>query len=168
MPSDDEDELAWIKKVDHEGNSYIVLNNLSSRTIKAGEQIMFFYGRYTNAYLLLNYGFCLRDNRFDQLDVYLDLKPRSLMAEDFVCLDYTKADEPGIKKVCLKADILNEKLMNYLRFYIQTEKRFYGPDHDIREPDDPEKARADVPLDAIDPTKVLEDCKSVKYIDEER
>lgn len=64
VPSEDE-KLAWVKDVDHTGNSYLVLVNHAGKTIKAGEQIMFYYGRFTNAYLLLNYGFCYRDNRFD-------------------------------------------------------------------------------------------------------
>jgi len=95
VPSE-EDEFAWISQIEHD-ESYLVLGNLSSRTIKAGEQIMFFYGRYTNAYLMINYGFCFRDNRYDQLDIYLNMKPKSFNAEDYVVLDYTREEEAGIE-----------------------------------------------------------------------
>ena len=64
VPSEDA-ELAWTKVVDHKNNSYLVLINQAGRTIKKGEQVMFYYGRYTNAYLMTNYGFCYRDNRYD-------------------------------------------------------------------------------------------------------
>ena len=57
---------------------------------------MFFYGRYTNAYLLVNYGFCYRENRYDQIDVFVDLKPRSVSPSDFVCLDWTRNEESNI------------------------------------------------------------------------
>ena len=36
VPSE-QDEFAWITEIDHFGNSYLVLSNLSSRTIKIGE-----------------------------------------------------------------------------------------------------------------------------------
>ena len=42
-------EMAWTKDVDHKNNSYLVLTNHAGRTIKAGEQIMFFYGRDNNS-----------------------------------------------------------------------------------------------------------------------
>lgn len=64
VPSED-DDMAWTKRIDHKGNSYLVLVNQAARTIKEGEQIMFYYGRYTSAYLLINYGFCYRDNKYD-------------------------------------------------------------------------------------------------------
>ena len=86
VPSENE-ELAWTKHVDHSGNSYLVLVNHAGRTIKAGEQIMFYYGRYTNAYLLQNYGFCYRDNRYDQYDVYLEMRPQSMTPPDILRFD---------------------------------------------------------------------------------
>ena len=54
---------------------------------------MFFYGRYTNAYLLLNYGFCYRDNRYDQIDVSLEMRPQSYSPEDIVCFDPEKFED---------------------------------------------------------------------------
>ena len=57
--------MAWLKAVDHSNNSYLVLVNQAGRTIKAGEQIMFFYGGYTNADLLMNYGFAYRENKYE-------------------------------------------------------------------------------------------------------
>lgn len=66
-----------MRNVDHDGKSFLCLVNLAGRTIKAGEQIMFFYGRYTNAYLMSNYGFSFKGNKYDQYDVFLELRPRS-------------------------------------------------------------------------------------------
>jgi len=70
VPTEDGD-LLWMKHVDHKDNTYLCLVNQSGKTIKKGDQIMFFYGKYTSPYLLLNYGFCYRDNRYDQVDVSL-------------------------------------------------------------------------------------------------
>ena len=123
MPSED-DEMLWTKEVDHENNSYLLLVNHSGRTMKAGEQIMFFYGRYTNAYLLVNYGFCYRDNKYDQIDVLLELKPPSLFPKDFVCFDFDR--DEGVQDVQLKSDILNSTLLCYCRLLVQTEKKFHG------------------------------------------
>ena len=83
---------------------------------------MFFYGRYTNAYLLLNYGFCYRDNRYDQIDVSLEMRPQSYNPEDIVCLDPER--EEDIQAVKLKTDALNMTLVHYLRLLIQTETLF--------------------------------------------
>lgn len=68
-------ELEWTTHVDHEGNSYLVMINHAGRSIKAGEQILFYYGGLTNPNLLINYGFCYRDNKYDQFDVLLDMRP---------------------------------------------------------------------------------------------
>ena len=91
VPSEDDDML-WTREVDHENNSYLLLVNHSGRTMKAGEQIMFFYGRYTNAYLLVNYGFCYRDNKYDQIDILLELKPPSLFPKDFITFDFEREE----------------------------------------------------------------------------
>ena len=77
---------------------------------------MFFYGRYTNAYLLLNYGFCYRDNRYDQIDVSLEMRPQSYSPEDIVCFDPEKFED--IQVVKLKTDNLNMTLVHYLRLLI--------------------------------------------------
>ena len=53
---------------------------------------MFFYGRYTNAYLLVNYGFCYRDNKYDQIDILLELKPASLFPKDFITFDFEREE----------------------------------------------------------------------------
>lgn len=79
---------------------------------------MFFYGRYTNSYLLVNYGFCFRDNRYDQIDIYLNMVPSTLDAANFVSLDHNLEEEAGIRRVHLKTDILGDDLMSYLRYYI--------------------------------------------------
>ena len=116
--------MLWTREVDHENNSYLLLVNHSGRTMKAGEQVMFFYGRYTNAYLLVNYGFCYRDNKYDQIDILLELKPLSLFPKDFITFDFER--EEGVQDVQLKSDILNSTLLCYCRLLVQTEKKFHG------------------------------------------
>ena len=54
---------------------------------------MFFYGKYTSPYLLLNYGFCYRDNRYDQVDVSLEMRPQSNSPEHVVCFDMDKSED---------------------------------------------------------------------------
>ena len=49
---------------------------------------MFFYGGYTNAYLLMNYGFAYRENKYEQFDVSLEMKPKSMQPSDIVNFDY--------------------------------------------------------------------------------
>ena len=83
---------------------------------------MFYYGRYTNAYLLINYGFCYRDNRYDQFDVSLEMRPASMRPQDIVCADWDQVE--GIQAVQLKADRYDNTLVCYLRLLIQTEKMF--------------------------------------------
>lgn len=85
-------EMAWTKDVDHKNNSYLVLTNHAGRTIKAGEQIMFFYGRDDNSQLLRDYGFCYRDNRFDHYEVSLKMKPSSFKPEDILSFDWEQMD----------------------------------------------------------------------------
>ena len=77
---------------------------------------MFYYGRYTNAYLLINYGFCYRDNKYDQFDVSLQMRPASILPEDILCFDYERAD--GIQAVTLKTDRLDNTMVCYLRLLI--------------------------------------------------
>jgi len=93
VASEEEENLTWTKEVKHKGNSNLVLVNQAGRTIKVGEQIMFFYGRYTNAYLMLNYGFCYRDNKYDQFDIRLEMKPASANPEDMLCFDDERFDD---------------------------------------------------------------------------
>lgn len=134
VPSKD-DELAWTQAVDHKNNSYLVLTNQAGRTIKAGEQIMFFYGRYTNAYLLMNYGFCYRDNKYDQFDISLEMRPASMVPEDILCFDWERTD--GIQAIYLKSDKLDNTLLCYLRLLVQTETMFQGDDE--KEDEDADK-----------------------------
>ena len=82
---------------------------------------MFFYGAQGNPYCLINYGFVYRDNKYDQYDVMLDMRPATLKAKDFVCLDHER--EIGIQTVHLKADIIDHTAMCYLRLLSQTERR---------------------------------------------
>ena len=87
---------------------------------------MFFYGRYTNANLMTDYGFCFRGNKYDQYDVSLELRPKSVKPADFITLEWWREDE--VKVVHLKVDILDETLMSFLRLLLSTTAQ---PGHDL-------------------------------------
>ena len=67
-------ELEWIEHTDRK-ETYFMLCNQRGTTIKKGEQIFYFYGRLTNAYLLIHYGFAYEGNRYDSVEINLEMKP---------------------------------------------------------------------------------------------
>ena len=94
-----------MEAVDHENNSYMVLTNHSSRTIKAGEQVMFFYRRRISSYLLMNYGFCTRDNRYNHFELVLITDPESMTPQDIVC--WEQDESKNVKEFWLKTEKLD-------------------------------------------------------------
>jgi len=85
---------------------------------------MHFYGGLTNPYLLINYGFCYRDNKFDQFDVWLDKHPDIISPSYFVCNDWQLLY--GSQVAHLKANVLSHLTMYYLRICVQTEIMIHG------------------------------------------
>ena len=127
---------------------------------------MFYYGNITNSYLLPNYGFVYRDNKYDQFDLMLDMRPAALnKPQDFICNDWNRVD--GIQMVHLKADILDHTTMCYLRLLIQTERQFCGENAG----DDSESTNTSqveiLPDEELDSTTALNFTK-VTSLDEER
>ena len=64
----------------------------------------------------MNYGFCYRDNRYDQFDISLEMRPVSMRPVDMLCFDYERVD--SIQAVTLKVDRLDNILLCYLRLLI--------------------------------------------------
>ena len=78
--------------------------------------------RYTNAYLLLNYGFSYRDNKYDQFDISLRMRPASQTPQDIVEWNWEKCTD--IQLVSLKVEKIDPTLICYLRLLIQAESMF--------------------------------------------
>lgn len=55
---------------EEEDDIYAVAYNVSERVIKAGEQVNLLYGKSTNRYLLMHYGFVLKNNVYDSVNFY--------------------------------------------------------------------------------------------------
>jgi hypothetical protein len=53
----DEENFAWYELRDKD--TYFVLNTMAKTVFKKDDQVFHCYGRRSNQYLLLNYGFCL-------------------------------------------------------------------------------------------------------------
>ena len=64
-------------------DAFLVVANNTERTIRKDEQVMFCYGRRTNYFLLLNYGFALPENRYNSLQFRLweTLSPKEKLAD---------------------------------------------------------------------------------------
>ena len=62
---DDEENFAWYDHKDNE--TYFVLCTKYKNIYQAGQQVFHCYGRRTNRFLLLNYGFCLNNNKYNSL-----------------------------------------------------------------------------------------------------
>ena len=62
---DDEENFAWYDHKDNE--TYFVLCTKYKNIYQPGQQVFHCYGRRTNRFLLLNYGFCLNNNKYNSL-----------------------------------------------------------------------------------------------------
>ena len=47
--------------------------NKERRTIEAGEQVFYNYGDHTNRYLLVQYGFCFPNNKYDTYELRMKI-----------------------------------------------------------------------------------------------
>ena len=111
---DEEKEFDWFKQQTHAPDSYFCQINRNRRTMQAGEELYISYGRRTNKFLLLNYGFCFPGNRYDSYEVCLrrDASTEQVEAHALVDLDWTCDD---VEKVRLKKDQICRTLVNFLR-----------------------------------------------------
>ena len=91
--SESEEEFKWFDPVREGEQTYFNLINNSRRTIETGEQIYYCYGNRTNKFLLLNYGFCFPNNRYDSFEFPLRLdismsNDREIFVPELVDLDW--------------------------------------------------------------------------------
>ena len=75
------------EKFDLKDSDYFILSTNSNQTFEEGEQIYNNYGESSNEYLLINYSFCLIDNKYDSTNVILTTKQADKFTANFV-LEY--------------------------------------------------------------------------------
>ena len=129
---DDEENFAWYDHKDNE--TYFVLCTKYKNIYQAGQQVFHCYGRRTNRFLLLNYGFCLNNNKYNSLSfrVWINfnwqeekkkeearkaaLEKGKKLKEDGTDSDESPDKDNQISKVIrLKRNRFNEELFAYLR-----------------------------------------------------
>jgi len=93
--------------------SYYVLINKSGRTIKQGQEVFYTYHDLPNRWLLFNYSFAFKDNKYDNIKVDLVEEPTSRKVEDLICFDQDKAGAG--ESVYLQNNRLDSELLNQLR-----------------------------------------------------
>jgi hypothetical protein len=72
-----EDFRAWLD-YDNDGPVYYAMGTKYKTSYKKGDQLFNCYGLRTNRFLLLNYGFCLRNNKYNSLGfkVFVNYQPK--------------------------------------------------------------------------------------------
>ena len=63
-----DEEFDWFNAQEHTDETFFTLVNKTRETIEAGEQVFYCYGNRTNKFLLLNYGFCFANNKYDSYE----------------------------------------------------------------------------------------------------
>lgn len=64
---DETEDYSWWRGIDDNRGVYFAMGTkFSSRYLK-GDQLFNCYGRRTNRFLLVNYGFCFRNNKYNSL-----------------------------------------------------------------------------------------------------
>ena len=112
---DDEENFVWLNSCDP--SAYLVLASKNKNLYEKDQQIFHCYGRRTNRFLLVNYGFVIDKNKYNSLSfrvwVNFDWKKRAEAGPDFVQPD---DDDAKISKIIrLKQNKLNEDIFAYLR-----------------------------------------------------
>ena len=112
-----ESDFKWWHFDDRQTSFVLTTKRLS--TYKRGEQIFNCYGRRSNKFILLYYGFCIATNQYDSLQVRIwrkiDKKDKTeeglsealLVSEDTLLKQYEEIDNLT-KKIRFKANRLNE------------------------------------------------------------
>jgi hypothetical protein len=74
-----EEDFLWIKEsikkdaIKFEKETYFTFVNEMRKPMPKGTQAWNCYGNRTNIFLLVNYGFCFQDNRYDSVKFYVRL-----------------------------------------------------------------------------------------------
>mmetsp|Transcript_16030 Transcript_16030/g.15450 ORF Transcript_16030/g.15450 Transcript_16030/m.15450 type:complete len:201 (+) Transcript_16030:607-1209(+) len=100
----------WHFQDDH---GYYAMGTKSKAFYQKGDQLFNCYGRRTNRFLLLNYGFCLRQNKYNSLGFKVFVNFKKQNNEEKKEEDNDKSHYQKIIK--LKHDRLSEELLEYLR-----------------------------------------------------
>ena len=74
-----DEDFKWVETLDEKGemeDTYFTFINETREVMKAGTQAWNCYGNRSNVFLMVNYGFCFRNNLYDSfhLHVRLDLE----------------------------------------------------------------------------------------------
>lgn len=129
---DDEENFAWYKGEDDQ--TYFTLCTKYKNIYNPGQQVFHCYGRRTNRFLLLNYGFCLNNNKYNSLSfrVWINFnwqkekekdqakekkqveKKESSSSDEEESKDPEKANQIS-KVIRLKRNRFNEEIFAYLR-----------------------------------------------------
>ena len=64
---DETEDYSWWRGIDDDRGVYFAMGTKFSSYYKKGDQLFNCYGRRTNRFLLVNYGFCLRNNKYNSL-----------------------------------------------------------------------------------------------------
>lgn len=120
MDYDYEDEdFSWYKHQEMIEQTYFVMVNCERKTIKKGEQVFYCYGKRSNAFLLLNYGFCIPDNKYDsfsfRVKLGVQLQKSDLHDYSQIVVTLKEDDYACSEEIRLKYDQLNDVLLGYLR-----------------------------------------------------
>ena len=73
MADESDESFDWFDEERDTENTYFVYTNESRKPILPGDQIFYCYGNRTNRFLLLNYGFCFPDNRYESYEVHMKM-----------------------------------------------------------------------------------------------
>ena len=92
--------------------------NKTRKTIEVGDQIFYCYGNRTNKFLLLNYGFCFPDNKYDSYEfpMRLDVPIKETFTSHVIDIGWQSKGSP---KMRLKSDQLCYLMLAYLRFMLK-------------------------------------------------
>ena len=88
---DDSEDYHWLDSLGEQEvqrDSYMTLVNEMRKSMKKGQQAWNSYGDRTNAFLLINYGFCFPDNLYDSAKFCVRLD-----------VDFTKNNPPKIEEM---------------------------------------------------------------------
>lgn len=104
---EDEDDSDWEWFEDDDNDNYFIVATHSRLSYKKGDQIFNCYGRRTNRFLLMWYGFCLQDNRYNSLSFRLWMNkstlsntnpPKKILFKDYISEKEWTEKEVGEEK----------------------------------------------------------------------
>ena len=69
-------------------DTYFCLTNMHRQTLKKGEQAYNCYGNRSNRYLLMDYGFAFADNKYNSVELYMNMSEEYKKMEVHDCIDF--------------------------------------------------------------------------------